>query len=77
MREESERRQHPLHRPSGPAWLEPSPFPSTSILLPAIKDQQIYLALTTTFLTLARDAGAPLDSLQQVAQSLFSARGFQ
>ena len=50
---------------------------SSSTLLDKIRDQQIYLSLTSTLLRLAKEAGTPEDSLSQVRSSLLTARGLQ
>lgn len=50
------------------------PCPGGS-LLNNIHDQQVYLALTSTLLQLATEAGAPPEAVQAVANSLRAARG--
>jgi hypothetical protein len=48
---------------------------SDDILLDKIQDQQIYLCITNTLLTLAQQAGAPEDSILAVSNALLKARG--
>lgn len=43
---------------------------SGQILLSAIKDQQIYLSLVSTFLAMAQEAGVPTEALRQIDNSL-------